>query len=82
MKAGKSLGAFLPCWSLLPEGNGGGGRWGHKDQIFLTLLFVQVPSKGFKLGSGRFRSLLREGVGWISPSPGPSLLSHSGMLYL
>ena len=48
----------------------------------IALLFMKAPLKGFKLGSGRFRHLLCEGVGCISPSPGLSLLSHSGMFYL
>lgn len=71
-------------WRMLPVtcAFGGVGRQGPKEQIFMALLFVQVPSKGCKLGSGAFRSLLREEVGWISPSPGPSLLLHSGMFYL
>lgn len=48
----------------------------------MGLLFMKVPLKGFKLGSSRFRRLLCEGVGCISPSPGLSLISHSGMFYL
>lgn len=63
-------------------GCGDGGRWGQKDQILMALLFMKAPSKGFKMGSGRFRPLLCEGVGCIIPSPGLSLLSHSGMFYL
>lgn len=50
---------FLHGWRMLLVGmvGGGGRRWGQKDQLSMALLFVLAPSKGLKLGSGRFRSL-------------------------
>lgn len=73
----------VPLWlehvRVGAEVAGGAAR---KTRSCMALLFTQAPSEGSALANNRFRPLLWEGVGWISPSPGPSLLSHSGMFYL
>ena len=80
-EAGKTWGGVLAWLEGVTCECGGGGRWDKKDQIFPILLFVQAPSKAFKVLSwGVAGSNLSSVKEWAGSAP--SLLLPSGMFYL
>ena len=58
---------LLHGWTVLPVRVGVVGGGARKTRSSRSSFLCKPHQKGFNLGSGRFKSLLREGVGWISP---------------